>query len=325
MMNKIDPKQFGKVVVLMGGTSAEREISLESGNNILRALKRNAIDAYGLDTKGDVVTELLSTRPDRAFIALHGAGGEDGSIQGLLEYLGILYTGSGISGSAVTMDKALCKLLWGSTGIPTPPFRLVRDLESAVNAMELFGMPLCVKPVSDGSSIGITKVLAPEQLPAAVEKAQSHSFTKRVLIEPWLEGTEYTIGILGTNSLPVIEIRTPRTFYDYKAKYNEDTTAYLCPCDLSAEREETLKELAFQAFAVTGCSGWGRVDVLEDEAGQFWFLEVNTVPGMTEHSLVPKAAEVSGLSFDELVIEILSYTIIQEKLALAEVEKQAIE
>lgn len=320
MMNKIDPMEFGKVVVLMGGFSAEREISLVSGNNILNSLKRSGVDAYGLDTQENVAEELLKMRPDRAFIALHGVGGEDGTIQGLLEYLGIFYTGSGVAASAITMDKSLCKLFWSSIGIPSLAFRLVTDLESAIEAMEFFNLPICVKPASDGSSVGVSKVETPEQLSEAFENAQAQSFRKRVMIEPWIEGKEFTVGILGTNPLPVIEVQTPRTFYDFDAKYNEHTTSYICPCGLLPEKELEIQELAFRAFAAVGCSGWGRVDLLEDVTGQLWFLEINTIPGMTEHSLVPKAASVIGLSFDELILEILSFTLIQERLILQSLE-----
>jgi D-alanine-D-alanine ligase len=316
MMTKINPQDFGKVVVLMGGESAEREVSLVSGNNILNALKRSGIDVEGLDTRDQTVEQLLKMNPDRAFIALHGAGGEDGTIQGLLEYMAIPYTGSGVTASGVTMDKSLCKLIWQSTGIPTPPFRLVNDLESAIHAMEFFGFPICVKPVNDGSSLGVTKVTLPEQLANAFEKACSYAYNKKIMIEPWIEGVEYTVGILGTESLPVIEIRTPRTFYDYEAKYNEDSTHFLCPCQLLPEQEQALQELAFRAFSVVGCSGWGRLDLVADVFGNYWFLEINTVPGMTPHSLLPIAAKVMGLGFDELVLEILSSTLIQERLSL---------
>lgn len=311
MMTNYSAEDFGKVVVLMGGFSAEREISLVSGKNVLEALIRSGVNAVGLDVQHDVVEKLKTMKPDRAFIALHGPGGEDGSIQGLLEYLQIPYTGTGVTGSAVTIDKPLTKLVWESTGIPTSTFRIVRDLEAAITVMEELGFPLCIKPTNDGSSVGVTKVVDPEQLPAAFNKAAS--FGSRVMIEPWIEGNEFTVGILGNNALPVIEIQTPHTFYDFDAKYNEDTTKYICPSLLSPERESELQELAFRAFQVVGCSGWGRVDLMEDHLGNFWFLEINTIPGMTDHSLVPKAAKVLGMSFDQVVMEVLAHSLLKEK------------
>lgn len=317
-MNNVDPKEYGKVVVLMGGYSAEREISLVTGNNILSALKRSGIDAHGLDVQQDVIEKLLKMKPDRAFIALHGAGGEDGTIQGVLEYLGIPYTGSGVCASAIALDKVYTKLIWQSINIPTLGFRVVTDLEAAVEVMRDFALPLCVKPTNDGSSVGVTKVNDPEQLPEAFRKAAELS--QRVLIEPWISGNEYTVGIIGNMPLPVIEIQTPRTFYDFEAKYNEDTTKYICPCvSLSKEKELELQELALRAYLALGCSGWGRVDLVADHFGNYYFLEVNTVPGMTAHSLVPKAAATLGYSFDQVVELILSETIQKEGQTVAAV------
>lgn len=307
MVNKHTPADFGKVVVLMGGDSAEREISLLTGNNILAALNRNGIDAYSIDVGFDVVDQLQALNPDRAFIALHGPGGEDGTIQGLLDYLAIPYTGSSVAASAITMEKTYSKLIWISTNIPTLPFRIVMDLEAAIEAMQEFGFPLCVKPTNDGSSVGVTKVVDPEQLPNAFNKAAAYN--KRVMIEPWIEGAEYTVGILGEIALPIIEIRTPRAFYDFDAKYNEDTTEYICPCDLSLEKAKELQDLSLKAFQVLGCQGWGRVDMVMDPFGKVYLLEINTIPGMTDHSLVPKAASVMGMTFDQLVVDILSYTL----------------
>jgi D-alanine-D-alanine ligase len=311
-MAKVDLKKLGKVIVLMGGKSQEREISLITGKNILNALLRSGVDAYALDVKNDFVDALLRTKPDHAFIALHGAGGEDGSIQGLLEHLNIPYTGSGIAACAITMDKSLTKLLWQSVGIPTLRFKLVTDIEAAIDAMNDFLFPLCVKPLTNGSSLGVSKVTDPEQLLSAYNKAAALS--RKVLIEPWIEGREFTVGILGTSALPIIEIRTPRAFYDFEAKYNNNFHNYICPCGLAPEREQYLQELAFQAFEVVGCRGWGRVDLIEDPRGNVWFLEVNTVPGMTEHSLVPTAAKAIGISFDELVMEVLAYTLEREEV-----------
>lgn len=319
MKNKYTPEDFGKVVVLMGGNSAEREISLVTGNNILQALKRKKIDAHGLDVQDDVVAKLLNLKPDYAFIALHGPGGEDGSIQGLLEYMGIPYTGSGVAGCAITLDKIYTKLLCLSLAIPTLPFRAVGNIEDAIEVMQELGLPLCVKPTNDGSSVGVTKVTEPEQLPEAFRKATG-DMNRRVMIEPWIEGPEYTVGILGDNALPVIEIQTPRTFYDFEAKYNEDTTKYICPCDLSPEKERELQDISMLAFRMTGCSGWGRVDFVADQSGKFYLLEINTVPGMTDHSLVPKAAKALGIGFDDLIVEILANVLdaqsLQRELAL---------
>lgn len=313
MIDSYAPEVFGKVVVLMGGNSAEREISLVTGNNILNALKKNGIDAVGLDVHDDVVENLRQMKPDRAFIALHGPGGEDGSIQGLLNYMNIPFTGSDVAGCAITLEKSYSKLIWSSIGIPTLKFRVVADVESAIDAMNEFGLPLCIKPTNDGSSVGVTKVTDPSQLPEAFNKA--FSFNQRVMIEPWIDGFEYTVGILGNTPLPVIEIQTPRAFYDFDAKYNEDSTVYICPSDLSPAKEKELQDLSLQAFQIVGCSGWGRVDLVADKNGNYFILEVNTVPGMTDHSLVPKAANVLGISFEQLVVQILSYTLDEQTRA----------
>lgn len=307
MMTKHTPADFGKVVVLMGGDSAEREISLITGQNILEALKRNGIDAHGLDVQEDVIQKLQTLKPNRAFIALHGPRGEDGVIQGLLEYLKIPYTGSGVAASAITMNKPYTKWIWESLGIPTPAFVLVDTLEAAVEVMMNTGLPLCIKPIADGSSVGVHKVSTPEQLPDAFNSAIQ--FGNTVMIEPWIDGSEYTVGILGNQALPVIEIQTDRPFYDFDAKYNEDSTHYICPTTLAPETEQELQNMAMQAFTALGCRDWGRVDVMADYLGNFWFLEVNTIPGMTDHSLVPKAAKALNISFDELVIQILSFTL----------------
>ncbi len=307
MMYKENPEEFGKVVVLMGGQYGEREVSLKSGNNILAALQRSGVDAHGLDVKEDVIEKLIAIKPDRAFIAMHGRGGEDGAMQGLLEYLRIPYTGSGVAASAITMDKTLTKLIWERIGIPTPIFRVVYDIEAAIQVMNDFGLPLCVKPYNDGSSLGVSKVITPEQLPDAFKLASAQ--TPKVMIEPWIDGEEHTVGILGNRALPVVEIKTPRTFYDFNAKYTQNTTEYLCPCNLPPEKERQLQDLCLRAFFAMGCKDWGRVDLVVDRLENFWFLEINTVPGMTDHSLVPKAAARLGISFDELVLEILSYTL----------------
>jgi D-alanine-D-alanine ligase len=300
-------RDFGKVAVLMGGTSAEREVSLITGQNVLAGLQRSGVDAHGLDVGYDLIYRLSMMRPDRAFIALHGPGGEDGIIQGVLEHMQIPYTGSGVAASALTMDKPRTKWVWQSNGLPTPPFIVTDNLANAEALIKEFGLPLCVKPVDEGSSLGITKVSAKEQLVAAYEKVKAYD--SDFMIEPWMEGAEYTIGILGDKALPIIEIQTPRVFYDYEAKYLEESTRYICPCNLALDLEQKWQKIAMEAFKAVGCEHWGRVDAVTDRQGNFWLLEINTIPGMTDHSLVPKAANVLGISFDDLVLEILSYTL----------------
>lgn len=307
MIKQYSARDFGKVAVLMGGTSAEREVSLVTGNNILQALLKHGVDAHAIDVGPDTVSQLQGLKPDRAFIALHGPRGEDGVIQGLLEYLHIPYTGSDVAASSLTMDKARTKWVWQANNLPTPPFIVTEEIEDAATLIERFRFPLCVKPVNEGSSVGISKVETEDQLLLACENAKQYE--QQFIVEPWIEGREYTIGILGNHALPVIEIRTPRLFYDYEAKYIADSTQYLCPCDLPQEQERILQTYALKAFEVTGCRHWGRVDALADKEGNFWLLEINTIPGMTDHSLVPKAAKVLGISFDDLVMQILAYTL----------------
>jgi len=297
-------KDFGRVAVLMGGNSAEREISLKSGQAILNALLRQGVDALGIDTAHDVVTQLTKTQFDRVFIALHGRGGEDGTIQGLLEHLGLAYTGSGVLGSALAMDKYRTKLVWQGLGLPTPAFVPLQADSDLNQVVEQVGLPLMVKPVLEGSSVGITKVTTVNELAQAVEIALQ--FDCLVIAERFFSGIEYTAAILQDTVFPLIRLETPREFYDYTAKYSDNNTSYICPCGLAAEQEQALQTLAKQAFFSIGASGWGRVDFIVDSAGQAWLLEVNTIPGMTEdHSLVPKAAKVAGINFDQLVLRIL--------------------
>ena len=293
---------FGKTAVLMGGSSAEREVSLNSGNAVLQGLLRRGVDAHGVDAREDVLEQLTRGRFDRVFIILHGRGGEDGVIQGTLETLGIPYTGSGVSGSALGMDKYRCKLLWKGLGLPTPPFVMIQD-ESGLAEAEALGFPLMIKPVHEGSSIGMARVEDSGALRTAWREAMGYD--AEVMAERWITGPEYTASILGEDVLPLIRLETPHTFYDYDAKYLVDSTQYHCPAGLPEEKELALRELALSAFRSAGASGWGRVDLLLDEAGQPWLIEVNTVPGMTDHSLVPMAARVSGIDFDELVVRIL--------------------
>ncbi|MCL6554755.1 MAG: D-alanine--D-alanine ligase [Burkholderiales bacterium] len=293
--------EFGKVAVLLGGRSAEREISLKSGAAVLAALKEAGVDAHAFDPAEEELAGLAAY--DRVFIALHGRYGEDGTIQGLLELFGIPYTGSGVLGSALAMDKWRTKLVWQAAGIPTPRYALLdanTDFDAVVREL---GLPLMVKPASEGSSLGMSKVMRAEDLPAAYATAARHD--SLVIAEAFIAGTEYTAAILGERVLPLIRLETPRTFYDYEAKYFADDTRYLCPCGLPPEREAALQGLALQAFRILGCRGWGRADFIVDQAGTPWFLEMNTAPGMTDHSLVPMAARQAGLSFTQLVLRIL--------------------
>jgi len=293
--------KFGKVAVLLGGRSGEREVSLKSGGAVLAALQRSGVDAHAFDPAEKPLHELEGF--DRVFIALHGRYGEDGTIQGALELMNIPYTGSGVMASSLGMDKWRTKLLWRATGIVTPDFELV-DAGSDFAAIEAkLGLPLFVKPANEGSSIGISKVKRSGQLFAAYEEAAKAD--PLVIAEEFIGGGEYTVGILGDTALPVIRIVPANEFYDYEAKYLRDDTQYLCPCGLSAEKEAQIRAEALAAFRVVGGSGWGRVDFLMDEAGKHYFLEVNTSPGMTDHSLVPMAAKAAGISFDELVLKIL--------------------
>ncbi len=302
----ITAQQFGKVAVLMGGQSAEREVSLRSGQAVLDGLVLRGVDAHGIDAGRDVLQQLVDGGFDRVFIALHGRGGEDGVIQGGLEILGLPYTGSGVQGSALGMDKYRCKLLWSGLSLPTPGFLLVKDEVQLVAATEL-GFPLMVKPVHEGSSIGMAKVDNPDELRAAW--AGAREYDRQVMVERWITGQEYTAAILADTALPLIRLETPHTFYDYAAKYSSNSTKYDCPCGLDAAKEQELQRLALDAFKAVGASGWGRVDIMMDTELRPWLIEVNTVPGMTDHSLVPMAARQHGLDFDELVWQILATTL----------------
>lgn len=294
---------FGKVAVLMGGRSAEREISLRSGQAILDALQQRRVQALSLDAGGDdFVSQLGSGGFDRAFIALHGRGGEDGVVQGLLESLGIPYTGSGVLGSALSMDKLRTKQVWAGAGLPTPAFTVLQR-DADLQAVPALGFPVMLKPVREGSSIGMTKVEQERDLKKAWQEASR--FDREVLAESWVYGVEYTAAIVADTALPLIRLETPREFYDYEAKYLADTTRYHCPCGLLEDVESGLQDLAMRAFRVVGASGWGRVDFFVDAAQRPWLIEVNTVPGMTDHSLVPMAAQVYGWDMPELVWRIL--------------------
>jgi D-alanine-D-alanine ligase len=295
---------FGKVAVLLGGKSAEREVSLMSGSGVLKALRSKGVDAHAFDPAERDLFDLKREGFARCFIALHGRGGEDGTVQGALEVLGVPYTGSGVLGSAIGMDKWRSKMIWLASGLPTPRYRILtaRDDWDAV-ARDL-GLPLIVKPANEGSTLGLTKVTAASQLQQAYELAADR-YHDLALAEQYIEGPEYTAGIVGDTALPLIRIEAPQGNYDYQNKYFTDDTKYICPCGLPASKEEALQALALQAFRLIGCAGWGRVDLMLDAKGDPWLLEVNTSPGMTGHSLVPMAARAVGVSYEELCVRIL--------------------
>jgi len=294
---------FGKVAVLMGGDSAEREISLKSGTAVLEALHRQGVDAHKVDAGNDLLQQLEQGGFDRAFIILHGRGGEDGVVQGALEQIGMPYTGSGVLGSSLGMDKYRCKLLWSGCQLPTPPF-VVMQSEADVALADELGYPQMIKPAHEGSSIGMSRVSQRDELKQAWQVASRYDGL--VLAETYIDGPEYTIAILGGEALPVIRLETPNEFYDYEAKYQSDTTQYHCPCGLSSEKELAIQQLALKAFQASGAKGWGRVDLILDRNEAPWLIEVNTVPGMTDHSLVPMAAKAAGISFDQLALKILA-------------------
>ena len=299
-MNAAD---FGRVAVLMGGLSAEREVSLRSGAMVLEGLLSAGVDAVAIDAGRDVMDRLKDLGAERAFVVLHGPWGEDGVVQGALETIGMPYTGSGVLGSALAMDKLRTKQVWSSLGLPIPEYAVIRTADELPQVLDRHELPLFVKPGGEGSSIGVTKVESPDQLRAAFDTAAG--FGGPVLAESFIGGPEVTISILGDEALPAIRLETPRTFYDYAAKYESETTRYHCPSGLDPELEDALKALSLEAFRALDCSGWGRVDLMLDPEMNPYLLEVNTVPGMTDHSLVPMAARVAGLSFPELVTRIL--------------------
>jgi D-alanine-D-alanine ligase len=301
---------YGKVAVLMGGQSAERKISLLSGAAVLQALQAAGVDAHAVDpAECDLHEVLVNGGYARAFIALHGRGGEDGVIQGMLETLGMPYTGSGVLGSALGIDKLRTKQVWQSAGISTPAFAVFTDKSDVLAARDKLHYPVIVKPSHEGSSIGISKVDTADALLAAWELAARYD--DAVLAEQWIDGVEYTAGILADEVLPLIRLETPNIFYDYEAKYQADTTNYLIPCGLDAAVEAQLQSLSMAAYRAVGASGWGRVDFMLDAAGQPWFIEVNTVPGLTDHSLVPMAAQASGVDFSQLACRILDTSLEQ--------------
>ncbi|CAE6899015.1 D-alanine--D-alanine ligase B [Pseudomonas marincola] len=307
LKSQLPVSAFGRVAVLFGGKSAEREVSLKSGAAVLSALQAAGVDAFGIDVGDDLLQRLLSEKIDRAFIVLHGRGGEDGSMQGLLECAGIPFTGSGILASALAMDKLRTKQVWQSLGLPTPRHAALSSIEDCQQAGAELGFPLIVKPAHEGSSIGMAKVANVEELIGAWQTASQ--FDSQVLVEQWIQGPEFTIATLRGQVLPVIGLGTPHSFYDYDAKYLANDTQYRIPCGLDADKEAELQQLTERACEAVGIQGWARVDVMQDAQGAFWLLEVNTVPGMTDHSLVPMAAKAAGLDFQQLVLAILADSI----------------
>lgn len=307
LKSQLPVSAFGRVAVLFGGKSAEREVSLKSGNAVLSALQSAGVDAFGIDVGDDFLARLTSEKIDRAFIVLHGRGGEDGSMQGLLECAGIPYTGSGILASALAMDKLRTKQVWQSLGIPTPRHAVLASESDCLQASTELGFPLIVKPAHEGSSIGMAKVNSAQELVAAWQDAAKYD--SQVLVEQWIHGPEFTIAVLRGQVLPPIALGTPHVFYDYDAKYIANDTQYRIPCGLDSVKEQELIDLTARACDAIGIEGWGRLDVMQDEQGQFWLLEVNTAPGMTDHSLVPMAARAAGLDFQQLVLAILAESV----------------
>ncbi len=307
---QVQAKDFGKVAVLMGGWSAEREVSLKSGEAVLNALLEQNIDAHKIDVNRETIfDDLKNGQFDRVFIVLHGPGGEDGVIQSVLEVLQLPYTGSGVLASAIAMDKLRCKELMQGAGLPTPAYMRLDESTDMSYVGATLGFPIMVKPTLEGSSLGMSKVDEEKALNTAWEVAAK--FGNTVLAEQWVQGNEYTVAILGRTPLPVIRLETKRDFYDYAAKYDDDDTLYHCPCGLTNDEESQLQRLALSAFDAVGAKGWGRVDIMSDEEGKPSVIEINTVPGMTSHSLVPMAAKAKGYSFNELVFNILSQTLIE--------------
>ena len=303
----LDVKAFGRVAVLYGGKSAEREVSLKSGAAVIGALTEAGVDVVAIDVGDDLLARLQSEKIDRAFIILHGRGGEDGSMQGLLECLGIPYTGSGILASALAMDKLRTKQVWQSLGIPTPRHAVLASESDCLRASTELGFPLIVKPAHEGSSIGMAKVNSEQELVAAWRDAANYD--SQVLVEQCIHGPEFTIAVLRGQVLPPIALGTPHVFYDYDAKYIANDTQYRIPCGLDSAKEQELIDLTARACDAIGIEGWGRLDVMQDEQGRFWLLEVNTAPGMTDHSLVPMAARAAGLDFQQLVLAILAESV----------------
>ncbi|UXD86795.1 D-alanine--D-alanine ligase [Thalassolituus hydrocarboniclasticus] len=295
---------LGKIAVLMGGTSAERAVSLKSGQAVYSALQQSGADVIAIDVQAHAIEQLTNVDFDVAFIALHGRGGEDGTIQGVLEWLDKPYTGSGVMASALAMDKWRTKLIWQAAGLPTPKAFLLNEDSDWSQLIAELNADAIVKPAREGSSIGMRKVHTAEELQDSFNFAREYDGL--VLAESWVKGAEFTVAIVDGKALPAIQLKTSHAFYDYDAKYQANDTQYLLPCGLSAEKEQELQQLALKAFDVIGGQGWGRIDVMQDQNGRFWLLEANTSPGMTDHSLVPMAAAAVGMSFPELVVHLLT-------------------
>lgn len=312
--------RYGKVAVLMGGVSRERNISLRSGEAVLEALVAEGIEARPVDPARGFYEQMRGAGFDRAFIALHGRGGEDGSIQGALEYLGIPYTGSGVLGAALSMDKICSKQVWRGVGLATPDFLPLRPDSRGKEVEQKLGWPVMVKPAQEGSSLGMSKVERLEEFAAAAELALAHD--QRAFAERWVEGREYTVSIINDTPLPVIRLETPRQFYDYAAKYEATDTGYHCPCGLPADAELRMQELALSAFRTLDCQGWGRVDLMLDRQECPWLVEVNSVPGLTDHSLVPMAARGHGWSFAQLVLRILDSSFVSRPVVGSPLQEQ---
>jgi D-alanine-D-alanine ligase len=304
----MNPEQFGKVAVLLGGSSAEREVSLNSGKAVLAALQAQGVDAFAFDPSEQALFDLKALGVDRVFIALHGRGGEDGTVQGALSYMQLPFTGSDVLGSALAMDKIRCKQLFNAANLPTAKFTTVTKNEAYCSAeiMAEFGAVM-VKPSHEGSSIGMAKADSAESLDSAL--AAAFEYDDEVLLEQWITGREFTVTMLNGKAMPVVEMSTPTGFYDYQAKYKSSTTCYQCPAPISEAETVHLQQIAKRAFELVGAKVWGRVDAMRDEQGNFFLLEVNTVPGMTEKSLVPMSAKAAGISFEQLVMKILEQTL----------------
>jgi D-alanine-D-alanine ligase len=298
-----NPEKFGRVAVLMGGSAAERAVSLRSGAAVYDALKHKGVDAVAIDVTGSPIDALAGIKVDRVFNIIHGRGGEDGVLQGVLQVMGIPYTGSGVMASALTMDKLRTKLCWQGYGLVTPKWYLLQDENDLDACIEKLGFPVIVKPAEEGSSIGMSKANSRDELLKALQVASEYRCD--VYAESWVTGKEYTVAVLNDEALPVIRLETPNAFYDYEAKYNATTTQYHCPCGLDQEQELFVRNLAVTASKVVGIKGWARVDVFIDDSGQYQLIEINTVPGMTDHSLVPMAAKQAGIEFEELVWRVL--------------------
>lgn len=304
-------EKFGKVAVLMGGWSVEREVSLNSGAMVCAGLVDAGIDAHSVDVGHDIATVLMNSDFDRAFNILHGKGGEDGAMQGVLEVLEMPYTGSDVLSSALAMNKLLTKQVWQSHDLPLANHRLITSASDVTEVIAALGLPLILKPVSEGSSVGVAKVHSQEELQQAISE---HQHLGALMAEQYIDGDEYTISVLNDQPLPVIRLETSNVFYDYEAKYLTDDTDYHIPCGLTLQAEREMQALALKAFNAVGASGWGRVDLMRDQAGNDYLIELNTQPGMTDHSLVPKAAKAAGIEYQELVKIILATSFLEEQL-----------